>query len=72
MRIFKERRLYFFTCEQCGKVNRHSFKRRKAQGGVCKKCKRQVVDPNQQALFPQPLNQLEIHRQIDKILGKIN
>ncbi len=51
MRIFKERRLYYYTCEQCGKQNRHSFKRKKAKVRVCKKCKGNVVDPNQLTLF---------------------
>ena len=52
MKIFKERRLYYFTCEQCGKVNRHSFKRKKAKLKVCKKCRRQEeVNKNQLTLF---------------------
>lgn len=51
MKTYKERRLYYFTCEQCGKENRHSFKRKKAKMKVCKRCRKNAVDPNQQSLF---------------------
>jgi NAD-dependent SIR2 family protein deacetylase len=55
MKTYKERRLYYFTCEQCGKVNRHSFKRKKAKGKICKKCRGQYINPNQQSLFGIPV-----------------
>lgn len=54
MKIYKERRLYYYTCEGCGKQNRHSFKKKKAKLKVCKKCRKLEVNKNQLALFPKP------------------
>lgn len=51
----KERRVYFFTCEQCGKGDRQTFKRSKAKNKLCRSCRKgPQIDPNQQALFPAP------------------
>lgn len=55
MRIYKERRLYFFNCDSCGNKNRQSFHRKKVVAKVCRKCRRHQVDPNQPALFPEPV-----------------
>lgn len=52
-KVYKERRLYFFTFDSCGNKNRQSFHRRKIRAGVCRSCKRgQMIDPNQGILFP--------------------
>ena len=51
MRVYKERRLYFSEkCENCGK-GFQSFKRSKVKGGLCRKCRKNQPDPNQQPLF---------------------
>ena len=50
-RLYKERRLYFFRCTECGKENRQTFHRRKTKLGICRKCKRLKVNPNQGKLF---------------------
>ena len=62
MRQYIERRIYYFTCSSCGHENRQTLKRRKAKQAICRKCKRNYVDPNQQSLF-----QFET-----QIKGKIN
>lgn len=55
MKIYKERRLYYFTCNTCGNQTRHTFKRSKAKSGICKKCRKQeVINKNQLTLFPEP------------------
>lgn len=51
MKKITERRLYFFTCTLCGKKKRQSFRKAKASDGVCGRCKREAVDPNQAKLF---------------------
>lgn len=51
-RQYKERRLYFSEeCEKCGKPYQ-SFKRSRVKHGLCRKCRRNQPDPNQQTLFP--------------------
>lgn len=50
--VYKERRLYFYTCSKCGGTNRCSFKRAKAKKAVCRKCKRLAINKNQIPLFP--------------------
>ena len=59
-KIYKERRLYFFKCSECGRENRQSFHRKKTKVGICRKCKRNVVDPNQGELFPLKIKELQI------------
>lgn len=49
--IYKERRLYFYTCSKCGSENRCSFKRTKARKGICRKCRKNAVNENQIPLF---------------------
>lgn len=50
-RQYKERRLYFSdNCEKCGNPFQ-SFKRAKIKHGLCRKCRRNQPDPNQQGLF---------------------
>lgn len=50
-RIYIERRIHYFKCTVCGHPNRQSFYKRKANGGVCAKCKRTMPDPNQTTLL---------------------
>ena len=52
-REYKERRLYFYTCEVCHTPNRCSFKRSRVKGGVCKKCRSIEVNKDQGRLFPE-------------------
>lgn len=53
MKIYKERRLYYFTCNVCGSKTRNTFKRSKAKKGICKKCRRhEEINKNQLTLFP--------------------
>lgn len=50
-RVYKERRLYFSeNCGNCGKPYQ-SFKRSKIKHGLCRKCRKSAVDPNQAPLF---------------------
>ena len=53
IKIYKERRLYYFECRQCGRKKSASFKRKRAREKVCKKCrnKNAKINPNQQVLF---------------------
>lgn len=48
---WRERHLYYFKCSDCGVRNRHSFKRTNQRKGICRKCRRSKVDPNQIPLF---------------------
>jgi len=41
-RVFVERRLYFATCDGCGKINYQSFKRSVVKKGLCRNCRREV------------------------------
>lgn len=49
-KIKKERRVYFFHCDKCGKL-RQSYRRRRARNGVCRPCRKAYVDENQMTLF---------------------
>lgn len=48
----RERRVYFFACQSCGKKRRQSFRRRKAREKLCRGCRRGAVPENQLALLP--------------------
>jgi len=48
---FKERRIWYFTCERCGKSHRQSHKKKNAQSYICRNCRKNVVPENQQSLF---------------------
>ena len=50
-RKYTERRLYFFTCDKCGRINAQSFKRRKVKTGLCRPCRKHEVDKNQLSLI---------------------
>lgn len=47
------RKIYFFTCEKCGNNRRQSFRRSKAEVGLCRKCRQAalLVHKNQGSLF---------------------
>lgn len=47
------RKIYFFTCEKCGHHKRQSFRRSKAEVGLCRKCRQAalLVHKNQGSLF---------------------
>lgn len=47
----RRRSIYLYTCKNCGGTRRMSFKKKKADKGVCRKCKKLLVDENQQKLF---------------------
>lgn len=51
MKIYRERHVYFFTCEGCGVENRQSFKRKKARDGKCRNCRRNHVNKDQLPIF---------------------
>lgn len=51
MKTYKERRVYMFPCSVCGNA-RKSFKRSRANKGICRGCRRSAVPENQQTLFP--------------------
>lgn len=54
MRIYKERRVYYFACSKCGSSNRQSLKRAKARAGVCRKCRKVTINKDQIPLFDIP------------------
>lgn len=50
-RIYKERRIYFFTCSNCG-FTRQSYKRAKANKAICRNCKfGKTVNKDQVPMF---------------------
>lgn len=53
LKTWKERRLYYFTCQGCAK-RRSSLKRSIARAGKCRKCRRNKVPDNQPSLFSTP------------------
>lgn len=63
----KTRKLYQFRCEKCGKERRQSFKKVKAETGLCTMCRREAlhVHKDQLPLFTQqnsPYENPELHR----------
>lgn len=59
-RVYKERRLYFAeNCEKCGNQFQ-SFKRSKIKHGLCRKCRKNEVNPNQVTLFGSPDATLDV------------
>lgn len=51
MSKIKERRLWRFTCDKCGKANRQSHRKYKAKEAICQSCRRQEPNSNQPNLF---------------------
>lgn len=53
IRIYKERRVYFFTCTECEMPNCQSYKRSRAKRELCRNCRRteERVDENQLPLL---------------------
>ncbi len=48
---FKERHVYFFECKTCHKPKRQSFRRMRANEGICRSCRKGTVPDNQMDLF---------------------
>ena len=48
---FKERRIWYFTCEKCGKAHRQSHRKKNAQVHICRKCRGVEVAENQLKIF---------------------
>lgn len=48
------RQVYYFTCEKCGHTKRQTFKKSRAEVGLCKPCRREalLIHKNQTSLFP--------------------
>lgn len=57
LKTWKERRLYYFTCQGCAK-RRSSLKRSIARAGKCRKCRRNKVPDNQPSLFSQTISKM--------------
>lgn len=61
MTEYKERHVYFFQCEECHSPRRCSFRRKVARTKLCRKCRRNRPNENQQTLFtPAPVVNEEI------------
>lgn len=47
------RKIYFFTCEKCGHIKRQSFRKNKAEVGLCRNCRQAtlLIHKNQGNLF---------------------
>lgn len=47
------RQVFYFTCEKCGHSKRQTFKRSRAEVGLCKPCRREalLIHKNQTSLF---------------------
>lgn len=58
----RTRRLHLFTCQGCGRPRRQSFRKRKADRGLCRNCRRGAVHEDQQSLFPLPADFDEVRR----------
>jgi predicted SprT family Zn-dependent metalloprotease len=58
MTDYRERRLYVFTCDGCGKKKSTTIKRRRAREKKCRACRKKLknFNPDQAELFPQPEN----------------
>lgn len=48
---FNERRIWYFTCDKCGKTHRQSHKKKNARNHICMKCRKLEVPENQPPLF---------------------
>ncbi len=69
MREYIERRLYFSgRCEKCGN-GFQSFKRSRIKHGLCRKCRKNWVDPNQTSLFEGHTIEETKDRLVEKIKG---
>ena len=51
MSKLKERRVWKYTCDKCGKSNRQANRKQKARDAICRTCRRIVSNPNQTKLF---------------------
>lgn len=53
------RKIYFFTCEKCGHSKRQSFRKSKAEVGLCRICRRAalLVHKDQGNLFDKIANE---------------
>lgn len=53
VKIYKERRLYFFKCEKCGNPRAQSFHRRRVKGALCRNCRggRNRIPENQMSFL---------------------
>lgn len=49
--VVERRRVYFFTCTQCDKIDRQSYQIKRARTGLCKYCRGIEVNPNQMDIF---------------------
>lgn len=62
----RERRVYIYKCEGCSK-NRQTYKRKKTRE-LCRLCKKNWVNPNQQSLFPG--EKVEVIQEVNKATGQ--
>jgi hypothetical protein len=49
--IYKERHIYIFPCEACGRKDSRTFKRSLAKKRKCRNCRKNKLPKNQMELF---------------------
>ena len=52
---FNERRIWYFTCDKCGKTHRQSHRKKNARDRICLRCRMMQVPENQPALFDEEI-----------------
>lgn len=70
--MYKERHIWYFQCNGCGKKRRQSHKKKIAREAICQDCRRLNAQPQYPGLFDAPAVHIEENMPVGVIKGKID